>query len=164
MFLTQKVIFQFLMVIFTTLFWHSSALCKSTLKMAMLFWHCPTLFNIHVHNVVSTLTWHARCYDIISTYEQRWNKVEMFAGYILKILLYTQLFIEINHNKCYKNIRQKNKPYKNALFYFCQLQLISFTFNLYKYIYYIYIYIYIYIHIQNTNNDWQTQSLDSMIF
>ena len=38
--------------------------------------------NIEIHKVVSTLIWGCTRYDVIPTKRQRWNNVEMFAGFI----------------------------------------------------------------------------------
>ena len=72
LFLNWGLIF-FQLVMFATLFRHCTAMWKSTLKMNMLFRRCLMLinltlkyttllkvvhFNVELHNVVSTLTWH----------------------------------------------------------------------------------------------------------
>ena len=48
--------------------------------------------NVEIRNVVSTLIWHCPSRNVGSTKRQRWNNVEMFAGFTTWTWIY-QVFI-----------------------------------------------------------------------
>ena len=100
-------LFNFLkMVILTTLCRHWSTLQKSTLKITTLFRRCLTLWRCSALQI-STLTYAAlfqswfdiiRCRNVISPWQQRWDNVEVFAGYwrtLLKDYIILKNFIKL---------------------------------------------------------------------
>ena len=76
-------LFRLAMVIFTTLFPHWPTLWNSTLKKTTLFRRCLTLLTSALNYKMLFQRWFKVVprRDVISTKRQRWNNVEMFAGF-----------------------------------------------------------------------------------